>query len=128
MSDIFGYFREHTLRTKLKEINYDKIISDMLKAYCENLNTVNIDEITDFENKLILIGFDPETVIDLYDENADRNNGTHIIKSRYYKDKNKMLKCFEECEIEINKMNLNHKLYYLKDKILEFINKLKLFL
>jgi uncharacterized protein YhaN len=125
MSDIFKYFRDHILRNKLKEINYDKVISNVLKTLCENDGELTVDEVNDFKDKLILIGFNPDTIIELYDKNTSRNDCTHLIKSRYYRDKEKMIEYLNKYEEEINNMNENHEMYYIKNDILDFIKNLK---
>jgi len=125
LSDIFGYFRDHVLRNKLKEIKYDKIISNALKSLCENDNILTDEEVNEFKEKLLLIGFKPDIVIELYDKNAERNNGTHFIKSRFYKDTQKMNEFLNKFEKEFTNLDNKYELYYLKNEILDFMRLLK---
>ena len=57
-------------------------------------------------------------------KNDERNSTTHIIKSRYYKDTQKMNDYLNTFKLKFYDINENNELYYIKNEIIEFTNKL----
>ena len=118
--DVFGYFKEEILK---QEQNKYPIINNMpCQEICSILKNVNHKDNADVKMFIKKIGFNPDNILQLHCLNKNRNDLTHLINNKKYKDVKYMRTQIELFKSEINKLNEENVMFEYKNDILEFIN------